>query len=74
MKLSDKLSTLLLIAVKNAGSYDPDEAIWIIEEQLTLPEYHAAMGFLGWVNTGCGRQFGRDNIQQRFTEWRNRED
>ena len=55
----------------NAGSYDPEEVIWFIEEQLTLPEYTAAMGFLGWVSADIPqREFGRGNIGQRFAEWR----
>lgn len=69
MKLSKKLETLLLMAVKQCGSYDPDEALSYIEESLTLPECKTATAFLGWIHAN-GKTFGHGNIQERFTEFK----
>lgn len=72
-KLTKKLETLLLMACKQVGSYDPQLVDAFIGEQLTGPESEAAWGFLEWVNDGLeefpGRRFGHSNIRQRFNEY-----
>lgn len=70
MKLTKKLETLLFMACKQSGSYDPDEALTYIEEQLTSDEYHTATAFLSWVSADeATRKFGNANIKERFKEF-----
>lgn len=68
-RLSPKLVALLLMGVKSCGSYQPDEALVEVEEQLTSPEYSLAFDFLAWV---CQNNvaFGAANIQERFAQYR----
>lgn len=64
------LKTLLLMACKEAGTYDPDEVLPRIEEQLTGPEYDSANGFLAWVmKDEDNRHFGHGNIDTVFGQW-----
>lgn len=68
MKLTKKFETLLLMAVKQAGSYDPEQALSFVEEHMTVNESQSATAFLGWVQK-TGKTFGHGNIGQRFKEW-----
>jgi hypothetical protein len=68
MRLTSKLETLLLQAVRTSGSFHPREALNSIEEQLTLSEFNAATAFLDWVFIS-GLTFGHANIHERFKEF-----
>jgi len=74
MKLTAKLETLLLTAVRATGSYDPSDTMHVIEESLTLEEYQTGSAFLGWVHRGVEqgkvRHFGHSNIRKRFGEFK----
>ena len=71
-KLTKRLETLLFMACKQAGSYDPDETLHYIEEQLNGDEYKSAQAFLEWVNADTSnRKFGSANIKERFKEFVN---
>lgn len=66
-KLSDKLETLILMATKQAGSYDPNESLFYVEEQLTGEEMDTAQAFLKWVHADKdNRHFGHGNIRDMF--------
>ena len=65
--LPDKLATLLLMAVKQMGSYDPKEALPYIEEQLTVREIEISEKFLNWVVTN-EKKFGRGNLAKLWEE------
>lgn len=70
-KLSDKLETLILMATKQAGSYDPNESLFYIVEELTREEHDTAEAFLGWVHADRdARHFGHGNIQDMFHKFR----
>ena len=66
--MTDKLSCLLLEAVKRVGSYNPDETLYSIEELLTAEEYELAESFLSWCNAK-GKKFGRGNISAVFKKF-----
>lgn len=72
-KLSDyskgKVHILLLQAVRQAGSYEPDEVLSRIEEQLTGDQYDACAAFLKWIVTG-ERSFGY-SLPEVWAEWEN---
>lgn len=55
------LSILILDAVKTMGSYDPNEILFIFEENLTFEEHEHISGFLEWVHA-TNKGFGRANI------------
>jgi hypothetical protein len=69
--LSEKLKTLLLMAVKQSGSYNPDDTLFYIEEHLTGQEYDTAKAFLTWIHQQDW-YFGEANIKARYKEWLNR--
>lgn len=59
---------LLLRGVSEAGSYEADEALTRVEEQLTMAEYSHLSAFLDWC--GAGRfTFGRGNLDERLTQF-----
>ena len=65
--LTERLEILLRQAVKQTGSFDPDEALPVVEEMMTLEECRHAEGFLNW----CGknkRTFGH-NIGEVWAEY-----
>ena len=66
--LSMHLQRMVLMAVQQAGSYDPEEALPVIEEQLTLADAQALQAFLAWVHAN-GKAFGPGNIAQRCAEF-----
>lgn len=61
MRLSAKVKALLLQGVTQAGSYDPDEVLFRIEESLTGQEEKAVREFLEWVS-GTNTRFGHATI------------
>lgn len=69
--LTEPLRTLLLMAVRQTGSYDPDDTLPAIEERLTGPEYAVAEAFLRWVGADREhRAFGHGNIERRYQQFR----
>ena len=68
MKLNRTLSTLLLQAVKMSGSYNPDQTLHFVEEQLTLAEVKEARAFLTWVHANS-RFFGHGNLPAVWNDW-----
>lgn len=68
--MNKKLETLLLLAVRRSGTYDPYDALLYIEESLTGLEYTLADRFLSWVNDHANMGFGPTNIQARFSEFK----
>ena len=68
MNLSSRLKTLILQAVKQAGCYDPEEALVYIEESLTVTEAVEIANFLAWVNENK-LTFGTGNIDSRYAAY-----
>lgn len=76
-KLTKRLETLLLMGVKQVGSYEPDYVFAYIGEELNGPETEAGYNFLHWVHEGItqnpkeypGRRFGHGTLKQRFKEF-----
>jgi len=68
MELSSKLETLLVMGVKNAGSYDPMNALGTVEEYMTAQEVATAARFLNWI-VANKLTFGRGNIRERFLQF-----
>jgi len=67
--MNDKLKTLLHMAVKQSGTYDPEEALTYVEEQLTGEEFDLASEFLLWVHRN-ERTFGHGNFEDVFQEYK----
>jgi len=63
------LRTLLLSGVKQVGTYDPDEVLDQIYENLTEPETKTVRAFLTWVQDH-ELTFGHGNIDEVFDAWR----
>lgn len=71
--LTPKLRTLLLMAAKDHGTYDPEVCLVSIEEQFNRADQETAIPFLAWVHEH-NRPFGHGNIDARyreFLEWLN---
>lgn len=60
---------LLLKAVKQAGTYNPDEVLTFIEEDLTQEEYYTLYGLLDWCWKN-NKTFGRENLGFVFGQYR----
>ena len=67
--ITDKLETLLLMAVQETGSYDPEVNLPSIEEYLTGREFKDCEKFLGWMKDKK-KTFGFGNIQEVWIEWK----
>lgn len=67
--MNDKFKTLLLTALKHSGTYDPEETLPYIEEQLTGEEFDLASEFLLWVHRN-ERTFGHGNFEDVFQEYK----
>lgn len=50
-RLSEKCKTLIGQAVRTFGTYDPDEVLPYIEEELTGAEYNTVNKFLSYLHT-----------------------
>lgn len=59
LKLTERLALFLTMGCKSAGSYDPNEALSSVEEQMTGEEYQIAQAFLKWL-TENKRTFGHN--------------
>ena len=67
-KLTDKLITLIIMALKTFGTYDPDKCLIGVEEYMTGQEYETAAAFLRWAHAN-GVKFGRGNIHAVFEDF-----
>jgi len=67
-KLGDRNYSLISAAVKTVGSYDPDEILYLFEEQLYVDDYDEVVEFLRWVHKK-GKTFGHGNYEEVFTEF-----
>jgi hypothetical protein len=65
---SEPLATLLHMAVKKGGTYDPDEIMCFVEEQMTGGEAEDAWEFLGWCHRN-DKKFGSENLPTVWKEW-----
>lgn len=68
IKLSAKISMLLITAVQQCGSYKPDDVLPRIEENLTPREFDNCKDFLDWV-TSKKLKFGRANLADMWERW-----
>jgi hypothetical protein len=66
--MTPRLASLLLVAVSTTGSYNPNETLYLVEEQMTGVEYKTAYSFLDWVNRNHFK-FGHGNILVRYREY-----
>jgi len=66
--MNKKLKTLILMGVKQSGSYDPDEALIDVECYLNNMEYTTASMFLRWVGVHK-KTFGTKTIDTVFKEF-----
>lgn len=68
IKLGRHLYQHIERGAKTTGTHDPDVAMGIYEEQLTIAEYKMVEAFLRWCHEN-GKTFGHGNYEQRFAEW-----
>ena len=66
--MTSRLASLLLMAIQTTGSYDPDESLYLVEEQMTGTEAKTAYAFLSWIHNQK-LKFGHGNILVRFREY-----
>lgn len=71
-KLNEKTKALIMIGIKQHGTYDPDTALAMVEEQMTIKEAVLANDFLAWVHKN-GKGFGTANIDKVFAEFKKSE-
>lgn len=67
--MKEPLRTLLLMGVKQAGSYNPEDALLSVEESMTVADSQTAWKFLGWCHEN-GRKFGHGTIDKVFADWK----
>jgi len=70
-KLGDRNWTLISMAVKTVGSFNPDEVLHFFEEELYMDESQEIEDFLQWVHDN-GKTMGHGNYEKVFTEWKER--
>ena len=68
-KLGTRNYTLISQGVKTMGSYNPDEILFIFEEQLYVHQIEEIIAFLKWVHEN-GKGFGSGNYESVFTEFK----
>jgi len=66
-KRKELFFSLLRRAVSSAGSFDPDECLFYVEEEMTIDEGKAAQHFLRWCVENK-RTFGH-NLPVVFAEY-----
>jgi len=66
--MDNLLAHLLMEATGRAGTFDPDECLYSVEESMTLPQYETAEAFLRWCHDN-GKTFGH-NIMTVFAEFK----
>lgn len=71
-KMPERLKLLVLQGTKSAGMIHPaDEALFMVEEQMTGKEFDQAVAFLNW----CYKNhltFGFGTIDLRWTEFKDK--
>ena len=67
--LGDRNYALIKIGIKQTGTYEPDECLGPVEEQLYVNEIVEIMAFLQWVHD-TGKAFGHGNYEERFAEFK----
>ena len=67
-KKMTKVQVLIHMATKQAGTYNPDEALPYVEEQMTVDEAREAQAFLTWVVKTKAR-FGW-NLPEVWAQWK----
>lgn len=70
--LSKKVELMIREAVSSIGSYDPEETLFMFEENLTLDEAHDVNAFLSWVHSNH-LHFGHGNLQEVYRRFKNQE-
>lgn len=60
---------ILIDAVKTTGSYNPDDSMFIFEENITPNEYYVLRCFLSFIHENK-LGFGSGNIDSRFEEFK----
>jgi hypothetical protein len=68
-KLGERNYLLISMAVKSAGTFDPDEVMPYFEEHLYVSEAEEVREFLAWVHKN-NKPFGRANYEERFAEFK----
>jgi hypothetical protein len=78
-ELGDRNYALIVRGVKSCGSFDPNEILYMFEEQLYVHEADTIIDFLLWVHTGkqveihgmmmSERAFGSGNYEEKFQEF-----
>lgn len=67
-KLTERLALLITEGVKNAGTYNPADALLGVEERMTGKEYKLASAFLQWCHD-WKMVFGNTSIRTRWNEY-----
>ena len=67
-KLGDRNYTLISMGCKTTGTYEPDECLGPVEEQMYIEELPTIQAFLQWCHD-TGKAFGHGNYEERFAEW-----
>jgi len=68
-KLGVRNYTLISQAVKSVGTFNPDEILFIFEEELYINEAEEVEAFLQWCHDN-GKMFGSGNYEERFAEFK----
>lgn len=69
--MSEKLYTLIIMACKQSGTYNPNDTLHHVVENLTPAEHKEAEDFLNWVNAEPhNRHFGHGTIKSRYLEFK----
>lgn len=70
-KLGRRNYDLISRGVNTMGSYDPNEILFLFEEELYTDEYTTIVSFLRWVHAdSANRGFGSGNYEERFSQYR----
>ena len=70
-RLGARNFALIADAVRDMGSYDPEEILHLFEEQLYFYQSDTIVLFLKWVSEDKeNRGFGSGNYEKRFKEFR----
>jgi hypothetical protein len=68
-KLGARNYALISRGIKIHGTYDPNEILYIFEEQLYVHQIKEIIAFLKWVHDN-DKNFGSGTYEQVFAEWK----
>lgn len=68
-KLGDRNYALIEIGCKTTGTYEPNECLGMVEEQLYVDEIVEIRAFMQWVHDN-GRTFGSGNYEEVFAAFK----